>query len=167
MTRLQNWPSSKQRQAGLSALEYVIAVVIILVVFTAWLQLTSTAIQNGNFVKRLADVGNLASFKANELSANADAEVEKLLTANLTTGGAIAPLTPVPGYFDEFDETGKPALSTGAGAAVFRRQWTVVRDKPNVGDVTFVVSVSYIGGAGKVLRLAKIINTESAITIGN
>jgi hypothetical protein len=139
------------------------------------MRLTSTSIKNSNFVKKSVDVENLASLKAAELIKIAETEAEKI-PPNERLIGSIAPDAPLPNYSDQLGELGNllattnpksrigPSKSPAADVPVFQRQWMIVRDDPNPGDISIYVSVGYTGAAGKVTRFAKEVKTEPNAT---
>lgn len=158
----------RRSQAGLSAIEYVIALIIVMIAFVGWLQLTPSTIKQGAFTKKLADVSLLCSAKSIELSPKAVDLVKSLPKGGSV--GSIAPQSPINGFNDQLNNAGE-IISTLAGTQsanqdkviVFKRQWMIVRDLPNDNDVTIFVSVSYNGSSGKVVKVTKKVNIEAII----
>src|ERR1044071_10418761 len=97
---------NRPKEAGLSSLEYIIALIIIMIAFVGWLNLTSTSIRNAGFVKKLADVNALASTKISQL----DSQVNSLVAA-IPSGqsqiGSLAPDAPINGYFEQLNQAGE------------------------------------------------------------
>ena len=171
------------RQAGFSLLEYIIALTILMIAFVAWLQLTATAVNNGRFVQKLADVKTLSSSKVMELSQRATAIVQSF-SPGQSRVGSLEPDNLVSGYFDELNESGciisrnpqgqlvldcsnvsappsagvNPTFSQSA-VPKYLRQWMIVRDQPTIGDISVYVSVAY-KEPYHITRLEKIVKTD-------
>lgn len=90
---------------GFSAVEYMIAAILLAIIFINLGKLLITGIKNGQFVKKLADVGALASQKTTELLNDTPNQV-KLIPSGQTQVGSIDPNFPMPGYFDLLNESG-------------------------------------------------------------
>jgi hypothetical protein len=90
---------------GFSAVEYMIAAIFLAIVFINLGKLLITGVKNGQFVKKLADVGALASQKTSELFNDTPNQV-KLIPNGQTQAGSIDPNSPMPGYFDLLNESG-------------------------------------------------------------
>jgi hypothetical protein len=150
----------RRDEAGLTILEYIIALIIVMVAFVTWLSLTSTGVRNGVFVKKLADVKWLSSQKAAELSDKATVILKQIPQTEQKIG-SIAPNKAEAGYFDLLDETGNLITdeSGSIGTARYIRQWMIVKNFPVEGNISIYVSVSY-KATNKVIRLAKVIKTD-------
>lgn len=90
---------------GFSAIEYMIAAILLIIIFINLGKLLITGVKNGQFVKKLADVGALASQKTTELFNDTPNQV-KLIPNGQTQVGSIDPTFPMPGYFDLLNESG-------------------------------------------------------------
>lgn len=138
---------------GFSTFEYLAALIITMIAFISWLQLTVTAVQNGTFVKQLADVGMLSSSKASEVLQDSE-KVFANLPPSVNSIGAIAPHPVVDGYYDLLDSSGQPVTSYQSKSEIrFIRQWVIIRDIPSKGSYSVFVSV-LCPQTHRVLRLA-------------
>jgi hypothetical protein len=172
------------KEAGFSLLEYIIALVLVMVAFVTWLQLTTTGVKNGRFVQKLADVKALSSNKATELGEQAETILQKF-TANQTKLGSLEPNNPVinPALNCCYEQlnyrgdlitidpnTGKQVLITQNKQVItnpapneliaqFTRQWIIIKDEPTVGDVTIYVSVAD-KDPNQIVRVAKLVKTD-------
>lgn len=90
---------------GFSAVEYMIAAILLAIIFINLGKLLIAGVKNGQFVKKLADVGALASQKTTELFNDTPNQV-KLIPNGQTQIGSIDPNFPMPGYFDLLNESG-------------------------------------------------------------
>lgn len=90
---------------GFSAIEYMIAAILLVIIFINLGKLLITGVKNGQFVKKLADVGAIASQKTTELFNDTPNQV-KLIPNGQTQIGSIDPNFPMPGYFDLLNESG-------------------------------------------------------------
>lgn len=139
---------------GFSTFEYLVALIIVMIAFISWLQLTVTAVQNGTFVRRLADVGTLSSSKASEVLKDSE-KVFAHLPPSVNTIGAIAPQPVIDGYYDLLDSSGQPLTSYQSKSEIrYIRQWVIKRDLPAKGNYSVFVSVLCLQ-THRVLRLAK------------
>lgn len=163
-----------KNEAGISAFEYVIALIIIMIAFVGWLQLTSTAVKNGTHVRKLGDIGWLAAAKATELSDRAEALI-KNIPANQAQVGSIAPDKTIEGFYDLFDEAGRPLCKTDTAGKIncqlltanaipkFVRQWLIVKDHPKANDISIYVTVSH-KDSNKIVRQVREVKTEAVLT---
>lgn len=152
---------------GFSAIEWIIAAILLGIVFANVGRLMVTTIKNGVFVQKLTDTNTLITQKTNQLFSDSKNQASKI-PAGQTQIGSIDPSRPVAGYFDLFNESGclitsgtptkdgtdlptspldcstsnftNPSRSTFPR---FRRQWLVVKNFPNPQDVTAYVIVVY------------------------
>ncbi len=90
---------------GFSAIEWIIAAVLLGIVFASVGKLMVTAIKNGVFVQKLTDTNTLITLKTNELFNDSKNQVAKIPKGQ-TQVGSIDPDKPVAGYFDLFNESG-------------------------------------------------------------
>src|SRR5205823_1340345 len=93
-------------EMGFTLFEYIIALIIVMVAFVAWIGLSTTAVKNGQFVSKLADVKALATSKAAELAGN-----ESLIAQNfpmgITSMGSLEPDNINPGCcYEELNRSG-------------------------------------------------------------
>ena len=147
-------------EAGISILEYIIALVLVMIAFVTWLELTATAVKKGTFVKRLGDVEALASSKAADLAKQAD-ELVKKIPKNQGKAGSVAPSKPVGGYFELLDESGQVIPDTSKALSKFERQWLIIKDLPGKNEVTVYVSVLYKErNRTSIFRLTKAVKTD-------
>src|SRR5262249_33770322 len=116
----------RRREEGVSFVEFVIALAIVLIVVIGWLGLATAGVKNGSFTVKLGDVNDLASTKAAELIKNAD-ELAKTIPKDRQQIGSIAPAQAVEGFFDLLDEQGRPYSTKSDSPARFSRQWMIVK----------------------------------------
>src|SRR5205085_9628832 len=111
-------------EAGISILEYIIALVLVMIALIAWLELTATGVKNGTFVKRLGDVESLSSSKAAELARQANTLI-KIIPNGQRKIGSIAPNAQIDGYSDLLDGYGNviPESEQHKKIVKFVRQW--------------------------------------------
>lgn len=144
----------KKYSYGFSTFEYLVALIIVTIAFLSWLQLTVTAVQNGAFVKRVADVGSLSSSKASEVLKNAEKAFADS-PSTIQTVGAIAPHAVTEGYYDLLDRSGRVLTNYQSKSEIgFVRQWMIVRDLPVKGSYSVYVSVVCVE-TRRLMRLAK------------
>ncbi len=144
----------KKYSDGFSIFEYLVALIIVTIAFLSWLQLTVTTVQNGAFVKRLADVGSLSSSKASEVLKNAEKAFADS-PPTVQTVGTIAPHAVSEGYYDLLDRSGRVLTSYQSKSEIgFVRQWMIVRDLPVKGGYSVYVSVVCME-TRRLMRLAK------------
>ncbi len=158
---------TKTEENGFSTLEYVVALIIVMIAFVSWLSLLSTGVRNGTFVKRVADVNALSSSKATELIKQSETIIQAIPTGE-TTIGSIAPNPLIQGYFDYLDEFGKVLVNNVPPDELgirkrfnpkYTRQWQVFKDYPRVGDVSVLVSV-FSNDTNKLVRLTKLVRPK-------
>lgn len=165
--------SSKSNNLGLSILECIIAILLISIALVSWASLTARSLRNGTFTRRLVDTEFLGMSKGSELIQNVD-KILKTLPLEQTTAGSIKPGELVPGYFEQLNEAGcliteagidcrnvtlnNDLLPTLATAKIprYTRQWSLVKDFPNNGDVSIYVLVVYRDNS-EVLRTYKFV----------
>lgn len=158
--QIEGLRKKRNGEAGVTILEYIIALVIIMVAFIAWLELTATAVKNGSFVKRIGDVKGLASSKAADLAKRAD-ELVKKIPKNQRRAGTVFPNRPIDGYFELLDASGAAIPNARKALSYFERQWLVVKDLPAKGEVTVHVSVVYKeAGRTSIIRYADAVKTD-------
>lgn len=166
-----NIRSNKQlaNQKGISIIELVISVLVVAIVITSWLQLTSSSIQTGTHVEKVAVVKDFAKAKVVELAKNANS-----IFANMPSGvdaiGSLSPGVPITNFSDQLDFQGNsiPLPNNQAIIPKFTRQWLLVRNSPNNGDITIFCSVVYSDN-NRIVRIAKSVVTDSTTitTISN
>jgi hypothetical protein len=133
-------------QNGFSILEYIVALIIVMVAIVAWLELAATGVKNTTFAKRLDDAETLASSRATELIKQADELVKKIPRGKRRVG-SLSPDGRDRDYSDVLNESLELITSKDRpdenSSPKFVRQWVVIRDLPGKGEVTVLVSVSY------------------------
>lgn len=90
---------------GFSAVEYIVAALLLAIIFVNVGKLLVSAITNGNLLQKAADSNDLATRKATALFNDAKNQIAKI-PANQNQVGSIDPNQPVEGYFDLFNESG-------------------------------------------------------------
>ncbi|MBL8150306.1 MAG: hypothetical protein JNN15_10315 [Blastocatellia bacterium] len=151
----------KRGESGFSAIEYVIALILVMVAFITWLELTVTAVKNGEFVGKIGDLRAISSEKASELAKIAD-RIAMTIPRGSQKIGSVAPNPALPDFSDYLDEDGRQVNvdSTEAKLRVkYLRQWMIVKDHPNTGDISVYVTVKN-SEKNRVLRLTKIVKTD-------
>ena len=150
----------KRGEAGISIVEYIVAVTLIGIAFVTWLELTSTGVKNGTFAQRLGDVKSLATSKATELAKDADKLIKDIPKGKRKIG-SITPGQAMSGYFELLDSKGELISSAYSKntQVKFVRQWLIVKDLPYKDEVTVYVAVIY-KDTNRVLRLAKAVKAD-------
>jgi prepilin-type N-terminal cleavage/methylation domain-containing protein len=166
-----------REQRGFSMLEYIVALIIVGVGLVCWLDLCVTGVKNGAFVRKLDDIKWSSGSKAVELLKQADTLAGQIPLGQQTIG-SIAPAAPLPGFYDELNEAGW-LIRAGTNGAIlidpagnqhqpksasdtvvrFVRQWQVVRDLPNKGEISIYVSLVYLD-SNQIMRIAKVVKTD-------
>jgi hypothetical protein len=146
----------KSNENGITLIECIIALIIIMVAVLGLFDLMITSVRNGEFIQRLADVQALSYGKATEI-ANDVNKVVATIPQGQTKIGSVAPDDPVVGFYDELDRRGN-VIEEGA-VVKFTRQWMVVKDHPLQGDITVYCSVTY-RDKHYITRLARVVKTK-------
>jgi hypothetical protein len=146
----------KRSENGLTLVECIIALIIIMVAVLGLFDLMVISVRNGEFIQRLADVQALSYGKATEV-ANDVNKVVATIPQGQTKIGSVAPSDPVVGFYDTLDRAGN-VIET-EGVAKFTRQWMVVKDHPLQGEITVYCSVTYLD-KHYITRLARVVKTK-------
>ncbi len=93
------------KQQGFSLVEYMIAAILIAIMFAGVGKIMLSTINNGRFSQKLTDVNLLSLKKATDLY-NDSVNQANLIPNNQTQIGSIDPNNPVTGYFDLLNESG-------------------------------------------------------------
>lgn len=96
---------TKSNIRGFSLVEYMIAAILIGIMFGGLGKIMLTTINNGRFVQKFVDVNVLSLKKASELYNDSINQVN-LIPKNQTQIGSINPNNPINGYFDLLNESG-------------------------------------------------------------
>jgi hypothetical protein len=160
-------PAMSRSEAGITIVEYIVALLIIGIVFVSLLELASTGVKNGVFAQKLGDVKILATSKATELIKDADELVKKIPKGKRRIG-SITPSLAIDGYFDRLDANGELIVATDLQKrpVKFIRQWEIVKDLPEKEEVTVYVVVIY-KESNQILRLVKAVKSDGISVKGS
>jgi hypothetical protein len=143
VTRNQSALGTKPRrkvnnQAGYGLIDVILALLLTLAIVVLYGRTTINAIKNENNILSRNTMHHLAVTKAQEL---VQPIVLERLAGNFIAAeqlGTVAPSTPLSGYTDEIDFKGQ---NVPVGKGAFIRQWTIINNKPLVGNQLIVVSI--------------------------
>jgi prepilin-type N-terminal cleavage/methylation domain-containing protein len=93
------------KQQGFSLTEYMIATILIGIIFAGVGKIMLSTVNNGRFSQKLTDVNLLSLKKATDLY-NDSVNQANLIPENQTQIGSIDPNNPISGYFDLLNESG-------------------------------------------------------------
>ena len=161
------------KQAGVSLVEYIIALTLVVIVIVGWLRLTSYGIQNNHFVVQLGEMDTLARGKVHAIIDNLAVIVPHLATQ--TGSGSLNPGELLPGYSDQLNQSGcligadgEPVDCTEVSQLLqtkghtlsdsrvprFTRQWLISTNYPDQNNITVTLHIKRLG-TNPIVRLSK------------
>ena len=169
---------ARTKQKGISVIEYIIALTVLLIVVVGWLGVASTGVKNNHFVIEVGDLDILGQRKANELIKQLPVVLSQVPKGNTSVGSLIDLL---PSYSEQLNDSGCVIKTDGDGAANgvdctaiadealgqtfsdsrvphFTQQWMIVTNYPDQGNVTVAVKLVRLGSnpITRVVRQTKV-----------
>lgn len=171
-----SWSQQKNshRQKGISIIEYLIALTILSLVVVGAFGLASTGVKNNHFVIEVGDLDILGERKANELIK----QLPVILTQMPKQTSSVGSLTELlPLYSEQLNDSGCVIRTNSDEGAIgvdctaiadqavgqtlsasrvptFTRQWLILTNYPDQGNVTVVVKLVRLG-INPITRIAR------------
>lgn len=174
--------NSIKKQTGLSLIEFIIALVLVLVIIVGWMRITSNGIQNNHFMVQMGDVDTLGRSKTQSVIDNLGNILPHLGTQ--TVAGSLSPGQLLPGYSDELNESGCLIKPDGDGVDCsevsqlpqtqghtlsdsrtprFNRQWLIKENFPDQGNISVMVRIERLG-PNPIIRMFKQVKIDTVVT---
>lgn len=169
-----------KKQAGLSIIEFIIALTLVLIVIVGWLRVTSNGIQNNYFVVQMGEVDTLGKSKAQAVIDNLTTIIPYLGTQ--TVAGSLIPNQLLPNYSDQLNESGCVIGVDGVDCSEvsklpqteghklsdsrvprFTRQWVIKENFPDQGNISVMVRLERLG-PNPIVRMFKETKADGVIS---